>query len=123
MVRDVGREIDDLIGQGIVLANLVTRRGEKRQQDLVLRELALDRLDDGTPLLELAQRGGMEPNPVAFGSGQRRAVMEPFPNGSDATIGLSTALDPLLRLGVAKPSGHPYAEGIQQDSYGEQYQH
>ena len=34
-----------------------------------------------------------------------------------------TAIHPLLGFGVAQPCSHPHAEGIQQDSYGEQDQH
>ena len=55
--------------------------------------------------------------------------MEPNPLLIEVVDGLRqfgpqlTAIHPLLGFGVAQPCSHPHAEGIQQDSYGEQDQH
>ena len=64
----VRRQILDGVGQRIVVSHLVARRGEEREQYLHVGALAADALDDGAPLLKLAQRGGVHPHVEAVGS-------------------------------------------------------
>ena len=55
-------EIADAIGALPVLAHLITGGGEECKKDLHLRMLAADTFHEGSPLLELAERGGMYPH-------------------------------------------------------------
>ena len=48
-------QIGDDVGTVVVLAHLVARRREERQQSLILRMFTAQLLPDGAPLLELAE--------------------------------------------------------------------
>ena len=60
--RRVVRQVADDVGTLVVLAHLVARRTEEGLQDAILRVLLAQSLDEGTTLLELAERSGMEPD-------------------------------------------------------------
>ena len=106
MTRRIGRKVKHLVGQRVVLAHLVARRRKKRKQNLVLGKLLLQCLDNRSSLLELAQRGCMEPNPSIAWLSRRL---------SQAML---TSFHPLHGLDVAKQRRNPHAEGIKQDAYG-----
>ena len=55
-------QIADDVGTLIVLAHLIARRREERQQNLVVRMLATQLFHEWTALLELTQRGSMKPH-------------------------------------------------------------
>ena len=119
----IGRQIEHFIGQRIVLAHLITRRREERQQNLVLRIVALDGFDDGPPLFKLAQRSRMEPNPVTIVLRQR-LFLEKVPSERLQFLHLLAAtFNPQLRLSIAKQRRDAHTQGIKQYSYREQYQH
>ena len=60
--RRVEREIANHVRPCVMLAHLVARGREERQQQFVLRIGCFDLLHHGTALLELAQRGGVKPD-------------------------------------------------------------
>ena len=70
----------------------------------------LQRLNDGTALLKLAKRGGMKPDP-------RIRFLRPIV-GSKGMFLISTSLNPLHGLGVAKQRRYSHAEGIEKDADG-----
>ena len=61
VTRCVKRQVTHHVGSLVILPYLVARRREERQQQLILRMQPTDFLHQRTPLLELAQRGGVEP--------------------------------------------------------------
>ena len=106
----VGRQIQHLVGQGIVFAHLVARRREKREQYPVMRKLFFDGLDDRTTLLKLAQRRSMKPNPVAIA--RRRGQLGPPPDPELPHLP-KTPLNQQPGFGVAEQSGNAHAKGIE----------
>ena len=63
----VQRQIAHDVGTLIVLAHLVARRREERQQDFILRVVAPQLLHQRPSLLKLAERGGMKPYVLGAG--------------------------------------------------------
>ena len=57
----VERQVADDVGSGIVLAHLVARRREERQQDLQFRTATAQLFHQRASLLKLPKRCGMEP--------------------------------------------------------------
>ena len=60
-------QIADDVGTLVVLAHLIARGREERQQNLDIWMFALHLLHQRTALLELAQRGSMEPYVAGLG--------------------------------------------------------
>ena len=94
-------QIGHYICSGIVLSHLVARRREEREQYLVLRMSAAQILDEGPSLLELAQRGGMEPHILCLGIN----LLAQFPDGSALSL-------PHLAHLLAEQRAHGHTEQI-----------
>ena len=63
----VQRQVADDVGAGIILAYLIARRREERQQDFVLGVILTQLFHQRTALFELSQRGSMEPHVLGVG--------------------------------------------------------
>ena len=63
----VQRQVANDVGSGIVLAHLIARGREERQQDFVLGMILSQLFDQRTALFELSQRGSMEPHVLGVG--------------------------------------------------------
>ena len=63
----VDRQVEDVIHALIVLADLVTRRREEREQDFVFGMLLADAFDDGPSLFEFAERSHVYPDDTGRG--------------------------------------------------------
>ena len=68
IARGVDRQVEDVVGPGVVLPDLVARRREERDQDLVFGVRPAELFDDRAALLELSERGDMNPDDAVFGS-------------------------------------------------------
>jgi hypothetical protein len=102
--QGVGGQVANEVGVGVVFADFVAGGGEKTEHQLPIGELLPEGLDDGPPLLELAQGGHVHPQaalPRAFGRERGRC---PPP------------LHPQLRLGVAEGRGEPNQCRVQADA-------
>ena len=64
---EVEREVADDIGARIVAADVVARWGEEREDDFVVRMALAHGLKQGSPLLKLTERGGVEPDVARTG--------------------------------------------------------
>ena len=62
IARRVERQVEDIVGTLVVLADFVTRRREEGQQDLVLGMSLAEMFDDGASLLELSERCHVYPD-------------------------------------------------------------
>ena len=60
----ISGQIENFISQRIILSHLIPRRGKERQQNLELGMCLFYSLNDRSALFKLAQRGGMEPDPL-----------------------------------------------------------
>ena len=90
VARCVDRQVEDVIHALIVLADLVTRRREEREQDFVFGMFLAGLFDQGSALFEFAQGGGMYPDNASRGvDALFHAAEESFP-----------AVDPEFRLSV-----------------------
>ena len=67
VARRVDRQVEDVIHALIVLADLVTRRREEREQDFVFGMLLADAFDDGPSLFEFAERSHVYPDDTGRG--------------------------------------------------------
>ncbi len=105
VLRRVDREIEDVIGPGVVLADFITRRRKESYQDLVLGVLAPQPLDDRPPLLELSERGDVHPHDALAGTDRLREPPEQ----------VAAPLHPQLRFAVAQ-SGQPHDTGVEEKS-------
>lgn len=67
VARGVGRQVKDVVGSGVVFADLVAGRRKEGDQYLVTRTCFAERFDHRPSLFEFAERSGMEPCDVGSG--------------------------------------------------------
>lgn len=65
--REVEREVAYDIGAGVVAADVVARGGEEREEDFVVGVALANGFKQGSPLLKLTERGGVEPDVARTG--------------------------------------------------------
>ena len=101
----VGRKVEDIIGTLVILADLIPRRGEEREQDLVFGMFRPQTFDDRTGLFELPQRSGMYPDDPVGGTDGGLHTFEYIPS----------AFAPQPGFSVPK-SGQADASGIERNT-------
>lgn len=95
IARRIGRQVKNVVGSRIILADFVSGRREKGQQYLPAGMRGPERFDHGTSLLEFTERCTVEPDQVGSG----RAMIRTVPR-SCTFFGLGTTYGKRIRTPV-----------------------
>ena len=102
VTRGVDRQVEDMVGSGVVFPDFVARRREEGEQDFVFGVFPAQLLDDRAALFELAERRDVHPDDPLPGSDRFAYAAEEVPASFDPEPGLPD--------GAAPRADGPYIE-------------
>ena len=85
--RGVERQVEEVVGPFVVLADLVARGGEEGEQDLVFGMRPAQVLDDRASLFEFSERGDVNPDDTCLGVDRLAHASEQIPAAVDPEPG------------------------------------
>ena len=91
VTRGVDRQVEDMVGSGVVFPDFVARRREEGEQDFVFGVFPAQLLDDRAALFELAERRDVHPDDLLPGSDRFAYAAEEVPASFDPEPGLRMA--------------------------------